>query len=163
MIRRPPRSTLFPYTTLFRSAVLPGAGSDDLFDWLSARSFVEHCSEGLYPHDLARDVLDAELHWRDPDRYAELHRRIRHYLFDALRRKPVEGPRIWRDVMFLHRRNPVYAPFMSWDVAGGIYEDALGPDDRAAALAMTGAAEGAASAAGLAYWQIGRASCRERG
>src|SRR3712207_8602558 len=24
MIRRPPRSTLFPYTTLFRSAALPG-------------------------------------------------------------------------------------------------------------------------------------------
>src|SRR3712207_6961389 len=24
MIRRPPRSTLFPYTTLFRSTVLPG-------------------------------------------------------------------------------------------------------------------------------------------
>src|SRR5712664_4457949 len=26
MIRRPPRSTLFPYTTLFRSAPLPDAG-----------------------------------------------------------------------------------------------------------------------------------------
>src|SRR3712207_8651525 len=26
MIRRPPRSTLFPYTTLFRSAVLAGGG-----------------------------------------------------------------------------------------------------------------------------------------
>src|SRR2546422_7630104 len=26
MIRRPPRSTLFPYTTLFRSRVRPGAG-----------------------------------------------------------------------------------------------------------------------------------------
>src|SRR5437660_5416827 len=26
MIRRPPRSTLFPYTTLFRSGVLAGAG-----------------------------------------------------------------------------------------------------------------------------------------
>src|SRR5687768_18197422 len=26
MIRRPPRSTLFPYTTLFRSEVVPGAG-----------------------------------------------------------------------------------------------------------------------------------------
>src|SRR3989442_14452835 len=26
MIRRPPRSTLFPYTTLFRSAASPGAG-----------------------------------------------------------------------------------------------------------------------------------------
>src|SRR5256885_5159508 len=27
MIRRPPRSTLFPYTTLFRSAALEGKGS----------------------------------------------------------------------------------------------------------------------------------------
>src|SRR5260370_17650869 len=26
MIRRPPRSTLFPYTTLFRSSTAPGAG-----------------------------------------------------------------------------------------------------------------------------------------
>src|SRR5258708_21496744 len=26
MIRRPPRSTLFPYTTLFRSVLQPGAG-----------------------------------------------------------------------------------------------------------------------------------------
>src|SRR2546427_10170197 len=26
MIRRPPRSTLFPYTTLFRSNLLPGRG-----------------------------------------------------------------------------------------------------------------------------------------
>src|SRR3712207_7723103 len=29
MIRRPPRSTLFPYTTLFRSAVREGAGRPD--------------------------------------------------------------------------------------------------------------------------------------
>src|SRR3712207_6980100 len=27
MIRRPPRSTLFPYTTLFRSVLLPGRGA----------------------------------------------------------------------------------------------------------------------------------------
>src|SRR3712207_8205454 len=29
MIRRPPRSTLFPYTTLFRSALHPDQGSGD--------------------------------------------------------------------------------------------------------------------------------------
>src|SRR2546427_2842023 len=29
MIRRPPRSTLFPYTTLFRSVVYVGAGRTD--------------------------------------------------------------------------------------------------------------------------------------
>src|SRR3712207_7319530 len=31
MIRRPPRSTLFPYTTLFRS--VDGTNADDLADW----------------------------------------------------------------------------------------------------------------------------------
>src|SRR2546430_9245065 len=30
MIRRPPRSTLFPYTTLFRSRELPGEGAEVL-------------------------------------------------------------------------------------------------------------------------------------
>src|SRR3712207_9115513 len=30
MIRRPPRSTLFPYTTLFRSDVLSGLTRDDI-------------------------------------------------------------------------------------------------------------------------------------
>src|SRR5256885_11510416 len=33
MIRRPPRSTLFPYTTLFRSASIPG---QKLFDKMAA-------------------------------------------------------------------------------------------------------------------------------
>src|SRR5687768_18559377 len=28
MIRRPPRSTLFPYTTLFRSEMMPALGAD---------------------------------------------------------------------------------------------------------------------------------------
>src|SRR5256885_7635528 len=41
MIRRPPRSTLFPYTTLFRSLVLPqrraGAGAHRAGDRLRAR------------------------------------------------------------------------------------------------------------------------------
>src|SRR3989475_6944274 len=46
MIRRPPRSTLFPYTTLFRSALLPTTGlqleqaelCDDLSRELCSRS-----------------------------------------------------------------------------------------------------------------------------
>src|SRR2546429_3382754 len=35
MIRRPPRSTLFPYTTLFRSPIPPGHGRGPMpFPWL---------------------------------------------------------------------------------------------------------------------------------
>src|SRR3712207_8736278 len=34
MIRRPPRSTLFPYTTLFRSDIqMPGMTGIELFEW----------------------------------------------------------------------------------------------------------------------------------
>src|SRR3712207_8371919 len=34
MIRRPPRSTLFPYTTLFRSARAGGMSGQELHQWL---------------------------------------------------------------------------------------------------------------------------------
>src|SRR2546430_10549543 len=42
MIRRPPRSTLFPYTTLFRSAATPTLTAADVVAdaHLAARSFV---------------------------------------------------------------------------------------------------------------------------
>src|SRR3712207_7052275 len=50
MIRRPPRSTLFPYTTLFRSLALAGAGGR------GARG----------PRRVHRDRGDAEQH-RHPD------------------------------------------------------------------------------------------------
>src|SRR5439155_7655078 len=45
MIRRPPRSTLFPYTTLFRSwPVLPACCSPTSSHWMPPRS-EEHTSE----------------------------------------------------------------------------------------------------------------------
>src|SRR2546427_7045779 len=43
MIRRPPRSTLFPYTTLFRSGHNRGLATLELSD----REVLEHCSNGL--------------------------------------------------------------------------------------------------------------------
>src|SRR2546422_1890607 len=36
MIRRPPRSTLFPYTTLFRSLAAIGADANACLHWLAA-------------------------------------------------------------------------------------------------------------------------------
>src|SRR2546422_3850765 len=41
MIRRPPRSTLFPYTTLFRSLLqtVPGLEIETEYDSVSARAF----------------------------------------------------------------------------------------------------------------------------
>src|SRR3712207_8522460 len=40
MIRRPPRSTLFPYTTLFRSVAHHGRGTVDKVAGIEARGFL---------------------------------------------------------------------------------------------------------------------------
>src|SRR5690349_22179452 len=56
MIRRPPRSTLFPYTTLFRSHVRPAARADPAAAGaparLARRRREDH--DGLARRDLAR-------------------------------------------------------------------------------------------------------------
>jgi hypothetical protein len=133
-------------------AVLEDPRSEELFGWLRERSFVEDGAEGLYPHDLAREVLDADLRRRDPERYARMHRRLRAHLMRQMGAPGADPLRSWQDVMFLHRRNPGLARFLEWEVDTGVYEDAYTPEDRQAVLEMTAAAEGAQSAAVCAYW-----------
>jgi hypothetical protein len=50
--------------------VLDAADAHHLFEWLRRLSFIEHGPYGLFPHDLAREVLDADLRWRNSDSYA---------------------------------------------------------------------------------------------
>src|SRR3712207_8856442 len=70
MIRRPPRSTLFPYTTLFRSDIVPG--------WLAVvDGRIVEMGEGRAPErglDLASDYLApglVELHTDSLERSEE--------------------------------------------------------------------------------------------
>src|SRR3712207_9467419 len=51
MIRRPPRSTLFPYTTLFRSAALEGTGDLRI---LRAAAATDDWLDDLAPAERAR-------------------------------------------------------------------------------------------------------------
>src|SRR5258706_5717943 len=55
MIRRPPRSTLFPYTTLFRSANLQHPEGKDGY-------FVPIGSDGFYPRGGERARFDQHVH-----------------------------------------------------------------------------------------------------
>src|SRR5687767_15390053 len=57
MIRRPPRSTLFPYTTLFRS--IQGVKMYGPRDLDQRSGVVSFTVEGIHPHDLAT-VLDQD-------------------------------------------------------------------------------------------------------
>src|SRR2546429_3438194 len=69
MIRRPPRSTLFPYTTLFRSGIEPvlkGYTEEDGFKWCI--DAIQRC---LAKAEECGVILALENHWglaRTPDR-----------------------------------------------------------------------------------------------
>src|SRR5256886_14142784 len=51
MIRRPPRSTLFPYTTLFRSQDLPGRPGESTCRWPQCPRALAHVRRGHRPAD----------------------------------------------------------------------------------------------------------------
>src|SRR3989442_9427050 len=51
MIRRPPRSTLFPYTTLFRSPVLLGVGDGEFLVASDASAVLAHTRSVVYLND----------------------------------------------------------------------------------------------------------------
>jgi hypothetical protein len=132
------------------ASVLGGDDADALFEWLADLAWVERGPEGLAPHDLARDVLDADLRWRDESAYRRLHGRIREHVVERLRTGAAR--RAEHDLLFLHRTNPAVRGFWDWMALGEARADAVRPSDHAALLAMTERFEGSESAAIAERW-----------
>jgi AAA ATPase domain len=134
-------------------AALGRADVHDVFEWLRSLSFVEQGPFGLSPHDLAREVLDADLRWRDRQEYGLLHEGIRAHVLARVRRTSgQEQQRALLDFMFLHRGNPFTQPYWEWASFGQVYADPVTPADHQAILAMTAKHEGEGSAAMVAHW-----------
>src|SRR3989442_10771187 len=97
MIRRPPRSTLFPYTTLFRSASADAGGRSaastrhgDEFDGVRAYRSEEHTSElQSRPHLVCRLLLEkkkknSRIHLHEIPVQLLESSEFRHYFFGIL-------------------------------------------------------------------------------
>jgi hypothetical protein len=133
--------------------VLSGADVPALFEWLRGLSFIEQGPEGLFPHDLAREVLDADLRWRDPDSFRDLHRHVLHYLVRRLQtRTGRDQQRAYFDLVYLSRNSPLMRPYYDWKAMGTAYAEPAAPADFPAILAMVRRHEGEASARIAAYW-----------
>jgi hypothetical protein len=111
-------------------------GIDDaheLFEWLRGLSFMEQGPHGLFPHDLVRDLVDADLRWRNPESYRALHRRSRDYIIHRLSESHgLEQQRAFFDLLDLHRNNPVMKPLYQWKVLGSLYGETAAARARAA-------------------------------
>lgn len=129
--------------------------SRELFDWLAGLSFVDAGRDGLYPHELARDALDADLRWRDPAGFREVFRGVRAHVSEALTATDGhEQLRTLYDLKFLFRNLPgVLAP-VDWDSWAQAYPQPARSDEHPAILGLVGGAEGAASAAIAERWLV---------
>lgn len=138
---------------LLSDLVDPPGEAHALFAWLQGLPGVEACPQGLVLHEAAREVLAADLRWRNPDRFVALHRRARSAYIQRLR----HGPRPWQtrwllDYVYLHRGNPELRPFLRWEAVDSIGVDRLRESDLPALIAMVERHEGRASADLAAGW-----------
>lgn len=124
-----------------------------IFEWLRDLSFIESERRGLYPHDLAREALAADLRWRDPARQVELHNLARSFYMQRFREGDGRTQRqILSDYIFLHRDNPIIRAYFDWQSTGTVFTDGYREEDRAALLAMIRQHEGPTAEQLAAHW-----------
>jgi hypothetical protein len=125
----------------------------DVFIWLRQLSFVEPRPDGVAPHDLARDVLDADLRWRDFDSYKQVFRKVRgHSLALARTATGRAQQRAASDLKFLFRQYRTAMAPVEWGSWGDYYPESARPEDRGSILELVQAWEGEESAAIAARW-----------
>ncbi len=83
-----------------------------LFEWLRSLSFMESGSRGIFPHDIAREVLSVELKWRNPEMHQVFNTRARAHYKNLLHEVgPERQGNILKDYIFLHREHAIVKPF----------------------------------------------------
>lgn len=141
------------------AALLDVDDAHDAFTWLRSLHVTEEGPRGVWPHDLARDVIAADLRWRDSARFETVHARARRF-YTARLLDPGPGASmhaVLADYAFLYRDNPIVRPFFgqlreAWRAAGHRARTALRESDQEPLLAMTRRHEGEPSAEALALW-----------
>ena len=137
-----------------------GEPAPELFAWLRGLSFIRAGEAGLSPHDLARDVVDNDLWWRDRERYQQMHGRVRGAVIERVLRAPSAlRTDVFQDLLFMHRRSRVVSRFLQGSAAGGFSVVPLTPDRVTETVAVARAREGAVSAEVTAHWARRRPEC----
>lgn len=130
-----------------------GAEAPDVWAWLERRPFIVSGPHGLSPHDLARDVLDAEFDRRSPERYRALHRVVHDHAVTGLRTAAgADRPLRAQHLFYLHRRAPFTAAIDALRARGSTAVVPARPDEHDEILAMVDRYEGPVCADLAAAW-----------
>ncbi len=121
-----------------------------LFNWLIGLSFIQRNGQGLVPHDLARDVLDADFRWRDPQRYEETHHQVRQYYEQEIRKGAAHS--VSADLLYLINYYAAVNPFFEWEILNRAYMEPATAADYDFILEKVREYEGEQSAEIAQYW-----------
>lgn len=135
------------------AAMLQKEEAHDLFVWLRKLSFLDFDERGIFPHDLAREALVADLRWRNQDRYRELHDLARNFYITRVNEGTShEQRRILSDYIYLHRENATVKPYFEWQATGLVFTDEMEKADLPVLLQMVRTHEGQHSEQLAAHW-----------
>lgn len=139
------------------AALLDRPEAHQLFHWLRGLSFMEQGRSGIFPHDLAREILAADLRWRDREQHSLLHQRARrYYLRQMAGADEAVQQATLAELLYLHRYNPILGPYLSplggAGTGTGPGVDAVRDTDLAALTSMVCRHEGPESAALARHW-----------
>lgn len=139
-------------TEALLAAVLGPDEAHDLFRWLQNLSFIEQGSQGLFPHDLVREVVEADLRWRNPEAYRQMHHQVRLYLRQRYNESQgVEQQHAFLDTLYMHQYSLMRSRYELKAAGDASIEPAVS-GDHPAILQMIERHEGGESATVAAYW-----------
>jgi hypothetical protein len=130
-----------------------GDAAPQVWDWLARQPFVARGPHGLVLHDLARDVLTAELERRSPERQRRLHRIVHDRVVAEIR--SAVGPdrqHPAQQLLFLHRHSPLTGALGTLRSRGSAAVVPGTPEDHAATISMIERSLGPDSAALARGW-----------
>ncbi|MFE5238860.1 MULTISPECIES: ATP-binding protein [unclassified Streptomyces] len=133
-------------------AILGDQGRD-LFAWLRGRPYVETTDSGVFPHDVVRRTLEADLRWRDPDGFEELHNALRSHLLERVRTAaPHRFLQAVGELQYLYRSDGFMADTHGWHPYGLVRDLPYDATREAAVLDLVTLREGPESARIAAHW-----------
>ncbi|GAA0481139.1 hypothetical protein Ade02nite_56380 [Paractinoplanes deccanensis] len=133
------------------------ADAPRVWQWLRDRPFVSARPQGLMPHDLTREVLDAEFERRSPERYRGLHRVIHDHVVTGLRAATgMRRQSLAQQLAYLHRHGPFSDQFRTVRAHGAIAVVPARPERLPAVAERIGKQIGPRSAAIAREWFAAR-------
>ncbi|WP_238161603.1 hypothetical protein [Micromonospora endolithica] len=130
-----------------------GDAAPDVWAWLRRRPFIVSRPTGLSPHDLTREVLDAEFERRFPARYRSLHRTIHDHVLAGIRATGgTDRQLLAQHLAYLHLRSPLTAAYHSLRAQGSAAVTPARPEEHGQLVSMVERAFDGASAQLAERW-----------